>query len=101
MESVVIGTIANILDSSVRQQDVVLPLRYSIVVLVLGVSKIVARVKVSDAVPESVARLFLLLTQWELREHKDGMSYSIINMIVKSIYWRSSVSMEIIAKGVQ
>lgn len=60
MEPVVICSVSDILDASIGQQDVVLSLRNSVVVLILRVAKVVSSVEIADSITKGVARLLFL-----------------------------------------
>lgn len=60
MESIVIRSISHRLHTSIGQQDVIFSLRYSIVVFVLRVAKIVSGVEITNTVPKCISRLLLL-----------------------------------------
>ena len=72
METVVVCAVPDVLDAAVRQENVVLALRDPVVLLVLHVAKVVARVEVPHAVPESVAGLLVTaLRVWIEDEKKE------------------------------
>lgn len=54
MEAIVIGPIPDRLDASVRQQNVIFARRDAVVVHVLGVSEVVAGVKVPHPITERI-----------------------------------------------
>lgn len=61
MESIVICSVANVLDPSIGQQDVVLALSNSVGLLVLRVSKVITRVEVPHSVSKCVAGFLLIM----------------------------------------
>lgn len=61
MESVIICSVTDILDTSIRQQDVVFAFSDSVVLLVLSVTEVVSGVEISNAIPKGVSRFLLSL----------------------------------------